>query len=910
MNKFSRYYFDAIWIQVVILLTGLFSCIIYVIGAYIEIFQASSSFALSDLELVFSSVFLIDYIMCIVAVQNKLLYLLSYTGILDLLSVLPLIPAILSISSIVNGFTITWLGFISFVRLLKVLQLFRIRSTRKVVYNPLYPVNKISDVSYRIWSLIINMTIFLFLSAGVIYLISSYDTSSFTESLSWFDSLYFVIVSVTTVGYGDITAVTEFSRLIVIVIICIGFIIIPVQVTALAQAILFRPQFQGKLHLSKFTPHICICGIVDYDLLRRFINELFHPSQSDYTINNSIVLVILSPTMPSPQVLSLLLTAKFTKRVQFFIGNPKSFYDLNRIKAHEASAIYIISDVVTTSLRYEEDSIFLSALSVSRYIEYTVINRQLKAENIKHISASNIKSVKPRILVKLTSSGRSKTVLKTIGIDVCLSVQEMKYSLLAFGVVFPGFLALFLNLNRRPYVDYSNIRNGTWTSNSSPDDDSFIAGSEYSIFEIDPSNHDFSQRLKSMSFKNAILYLYMLTNGTIVLLAGIINSCVIINPVGDECSLLCYESLFLIAKSYEFATEFTSKWHDDDDISDIHEYQRESPYVDVSRPYVGSQGSLHNSQLFSKPNVRRQALQHQSLANPSQFDLTIDEAKYSDTSDSIDTNKTRQKNSDSVSTTGTTTIKKLNPYVNSVIKEIFLKRTITEPSIKISKSQEFNIETSTDSVEKSEYKNMVDHIVLILSSDNKETTAQALMLTIFYFVKVIRDFTSDYICVLSDRAEELIELLDEIEYAYPNLLRNIDFYSGYGRNVDHLHMCSVLKAKCVVILRPPVPSESSQESQSIDVSRLAIVNDDKNTIITSMNLHMLIDKGLRDTKANPFLVCEMVHESNVSFLRQGYFDQSSSRDYSTMQHIISTQDIPMDIFDWPLLTTGNCQTTT
>ena len=34
------------------------------------------------------------------------------------------------------------------------------------------------------------------------------------------------------------------------------------------------------------------------------------------------------------------------------------------------------------------------------------------------------------------------------GIDVILALQELKYTLLAFGAMFPGFLGLFLNLSR------------------------------------------------------------------------------------------------------------------------------------------------------------------------------------------------------------------------------------------------------------------------------------------------------------------------------------------------------------------------------------------------------------------------------------------------------------------------------
>ena len=44
----------------------------------------------------------------------------------------------------------------------------------------------------------------------------------------------------------------------------------------------------------------------------------------------------------------------------------KSHIDLNRIKAQESLAIYIVNDANTVSLREEADSVFLSAISISR----------------------------------------------------------------------------------------------------------------------------------------------------------------------------------------------------------------------------------------------------------------------------------------------------------------------------------------------------------------------------------------------------------------------------------------------------------------------------------------------------------------------------------------------------------------
>ena len=46
--------------------------------------------------------------------------------------------------------------------------------------------------------------------------------------------------------------------------------------------------------------------------------------------------------------------------------SPKSHIDLDRVKVQDSLAIYVVNDANTISLREEADSVFLSAISISR----------------------------------------------------------------------------------------------------------------------------------------------------------------------------------------------------------------------------------------------------------------------------------------------------------------------------------------------------------------------------------------------------------------------------------------------------------------------------------------------------------------------------------------------------------------
>ena len=204
--------------------------------------------------------------------------------------------------------------------------------------------------------------------------------------------------------------------------------------------------------------HICICGIVDYELLYRLLTEIHHPTHAPATIGANIIVVVLSPMLPSKPVETLL--SSFRSKVRFFVGSSKSPIDLYRIRAENALAIYILSDVRASSLRNEEDAVFISAVSVSRYLDSKVSENlhQLYTQNLissasadssrdecsrgnqnnktavgnlfdrvlrsrKVVGENHILNLRPRTMLKLASSARNRAVLANCGIDIVLSLQ-------------------------------------------------------------------------------------------------------------------------------------------------------------------------------------------------------------------------------------------------------------------------------------------------------------------------------------------------------------------------------------------------------------------------------------------------------------------------------------------------------
>ena len=248
------------------------------------------------------------------------------------------------------------------LRLLKILK-------RVKTYPHLFKYLFVNKVHYEVLHIIINITVFIMIITGVVQTISYHYYDSFevpismnndilstTRSLYYHECLYFIIVTITTVGYGDIYPTTTLSRMLMIIIMILSFMIIPTLLSDLVKALYSNPLHNGTLS-SSTRRYIVICGIVNSTIILQLLNELHcsttsssSSSTSLLTIlsslshknsltydhkndDNTIDVVILSPHYPNHKVSLLLDVAhvQYHRRVMYFVGSTRSAQDLQRV---------------------------------------------------------------------------------------------------------------------------------------------------------------------------------------------------------------------------------------------------------------------------------------------------------------------------------------------------------------------------------------------------------------------------------------------------------------------------------------------------------------------------------------------------------------------------------------------------
>ena len=176
---------------------------------------------LETFELVCIFIFSLEYLIRLYIAKNKLKFITSFYGIIDILAILPFYLTL--------GFDLRSARVLRFLRLFRLVKLIRYNKAIRR-FQTAFMMIKQELVMFSMVSLIL----FYLSAVGIYYFENSVQPESFS---SVFSSLWWSVVTLTTVGYGDIVPITIGGRIFTFIILMIGLGIIAIPSGMISSAL-------------------------------------------------------------------------------------------------------------------------------------------------------------------------------------------------------------------------------------------------------------------------------------------------------------------------------------------------------------------------------------------------------------------------------------------------------------------------------------------------------------------------------------------------------------------------------------------------------------------------------------------------------------------------------------------------
>lgn len=216
LNNSKRSKYFALFIQLLILI----SIIIFSIETIPDL-EPHTRKVLHYVDLFIVAVFTLEYVFRIYLARHKLKFVFSFLGLIDLLAILPFYISV--------GVDLRALRALRFLSLFRIFKL--IRYNRAIHHF----VRAIRSAKEEILLFIFVTLILIFFSAVGIYYFEHEAQPEYFSSV--FESLWWAVITLTTVGYGDVYPITVGGRVFTFFILMIGLGIIAIPTAIISSAL-------------------------------------------------------------------------------------------------------------------------------------------------------------------------------------------------------------------------------------------------------------------------------------------------------------------------------------------------------------------------------------------------------------------------------------------------------------------------------------------------------------------------------------------------------------------------------------------------------------------------------------------------------------------------------------------------
>lgn len=183
-------------------------------------------------EWIFTILFTVEYLLRVYSSPNRKRYVLSFYGIVDLLALLPSYISLFFVGT----------QYLLVVRILRILRIFRVFKLKSYMHQAGFLAAAFKTSQHKIIVFFLSLLLLVTIFGSVLYVIEGPENGFTSIPLS----IYWAVVTMTTVGYGDMSPKTPLGQAIASLVMIAGYAIIAVPTGVFTAELTrtMRPQLQ------------------------------------------------------------------------------------------------------------------------------------------------------------------------------------------------------------------------------------------------------------------------------------------------------------------------------------------------------------------------------------------------------------------------------------------------------------------------------------------------------------------------------------------------------------------------------------------------------------------------------------------------------------------------------------------
>ena len=457
ITKFFETHNKLFYIKLINTIICIITTIFYIVCTY----KNSLFTILNYIDFIACSLILIEHIINILLSHHFLFYIISIESLLSFFIEIPPFFSLLCDDFHLNG----GYRFINITRIMRIIKGYRIieiiQGGENSVNNQIFNIIAILLSVVVIWGGIIQMLDISIVESELPITFEPLKRRNLLLRTQFHHYFYFIVVSLTTVGYGEIIPESILGKAMIVFLVIVILVVVPDQTSELINLSNAQTIYERKRYLSSpDISFVVLIGDIELEALKGFCTEYFNRKQGN-PFKHIVILINKFPDKQTELFLNLKDNSKFITYLQ---GDPMNDDDLLRCDIlHAKSCIIFTNKNSVDPYSRDHQSLLLSvcvkkfyynACLENYFVENKVPNDLLNREySIKKI-VSSLKNNNFRIFLQLNRpescnhyySTLQSSYRKNMLNDKLIVIESLKMNLLSKSCMTPGIISLLSNL--------------------------------------------------------------------------------------------------------------------------------------------------------------------------------------------------------------------------------------------------------------------------------------------------------------------------------------------------------------------------------------------------------------------------------------------------------------------------------